>query len=149
MNNSEQDVSEDVDEIRTSILKNLDIARDAFFVSAEKREDIQLPENVPKLRKKFIGPLKIISKPSDSKVRLHFPPRFKHLKDVLYNVSKLRPYYLRDQTFKLSSEPPAPILTQDGEFYEVKKLLRRRGKANRTEYLVRCEGYDDPKDDSW
>jgi len=169
---SPQDVSEDVDEVRTSILQNLDIARDALFVSAEKREifmqkqrkilsfsvgdfvmlstkDIQLPEYVRKLRMKFIGPLKIISKPSDSTVRLHFPPRFKHLKDVLYNVSKLRPYYFRDPTFELSSEPPAPILTQDGEFYEVKKLLRRRGKGNRTEYLVRWEGYDDPKDDSW
>eukprot|EP00960_Hanusia_phi_P001856 53089-Hanusia_phi.AAC.1 len=62
---------------------------------------------------KFIGPLKILAKPSDSTVRLQFPPRFKHLKDVLYNVSKLRPYYFRDPTFDLTTAPPAPIITQD------------------------------------
>eukprot|EP00960_Hanusia_phi_P064929 765959-Hanusia_phi.AAC.3 len=123
---SPQDVSEDVDEIRTNILKTLDIARDALFVAAEKREvfllqqrkDIQLPEYMRKLRMKFIEPLKILAKPSDSTVRLQFPSRFKHLKDVLY---------LR----------------------QLKKLLRRRGEGNRTEYLVRWEGCDDPMDDSW
>ena len=91
-----------------------------------------------------------MEKVSDSTVKLELTSRFQRLKNTVFNVSKLRPYHLRDECFNTKvSTPPEPIVRPDGEFYEVDRILARRGKGRRVQYLIRWKGYDNPASDSW
>jgi len=169
---SPDDQEEDVDEVRDEILAAIDIARDALTLSAIQNEkfmkqhrkqrdykvgemvmlstrDLKLPETVAKMKLRFVGPFKIHEKVSDSSVRLEFTSRFQHLKKTVFNVSKLRPYYVRDVDLENSVAPPLPLIQQDGDFYEVERILARRGKGNRVQYLVKWKGYDQSSDNSW
>uniref|UniRef100_A0A7S0HDK8 Chromo domain-containing protein n=1 Tax=Hanusia phi TaxID=3032 RepID=A0A7S0HDK8_9CRYP len=150
----------------------VDIARDALILSAIQKEkfmkqsrkevqynvgdlvmlstrDLKLPETLGKLKLRFVGPFKIAEKVSDNSVRLEFTPRFQHMKKTIFNIAKLRPYYIRDLDLDNSVSPPLPLIQRDGDYYEVDKILARRGKGNRVQYLVRWKGYDKSSEDSW
>jgi len=169
---SVMDLCEDVDSIRENIMTALDVARDSMTIAAidtERRlskqrrsyeykvgdkvmlstKDLKLPETVPKMMLRFVGPFTIVEKVSDSTVKLELTSRFQRLKNTVFNVSKLRPYHIRDECFNTKVAPPDPIVRSDGEFYEVDRILARRGKGRRVQYLIRWKGYDNPASDSW
>jgi len=169
---SPDDRCEDVEEIRENIMAAVDIARDALTLSAIQKEklmkksrkqvdynvgdlvmlstrDLKLPEALGKLKLRFVGPFKIQEKVSDNSVRLEFTARFQHMSKTVFNIAKLRPYYVRDADLEISEPAPLPLIQHDGVYYEVDKILARRGRGNRVQYLVRWKGYDNSSEDSW
>ena len=104
-------------------------------------KDSKLPETVPEMMLRFVGPFTIVEKVSDSStVKLELTSRFQRLKNTVYNVSKLRPYHIRDECFNNEVAPPAPIVHPDCEFYQVDRTVSSH---------VVWKGYDNPASDSW
>ena len=93
-----------------------------------------------KLQPKFIGPYTIMEQVSPVAYRLELPI---HLTiHPVFHVSVLRPYHTNDQLFP-TRRPPAPnTVIVDGELeYEVDRILDKRVRFRRVEYLVQWLGY--------
>jgi len=58
-------------------------------------------------------------------------------------------FYEADPSRLGEPAPEEPSEEEVDEVYEVEKLLRKRGKGKRTEYLVKWKNYDAPGDDTW
>ena len=98
----------------------------------------------PKLHSKYIGPFKIVRVVGANAYELALPPSMR-IHPVL-NVSRLKAY--RDGSVTHPdrslphSRPPPECGHEDGvEIYEVERVLERRGKGARVEYLVEWKGY--------
>lgn len=152
------DRAEDVEEVREKIMAAVDLARDALTLSAiqkeklmmKMRKDVQF--NVSDMVMLSTRDLKLhesMGKMIMAAVDLEFTPRFQHMKNTVFNVAKLRPYYFRGVSLDDSEPPPLPLIQRDGHYFEVDRILPRRGKNNRVQYLVRWKGYDKSSDDSW
>ena len=46
-------------------------------------------------------------------------------------------------------EPELQKVTKNNEIYRVEKVLRKRKRNGKMEYLVKWKGYEDPKFNSW
>jgi hypothetical protein len=81
---------------------------------------------------------------------LQLPARWKC--HNVFHVSLLRPFKTSDVFTGRDYARPAPELVDDGEEFEVDRIIAERhigrGRSARVEYLVRWKGYP-PEDDTW
>ena len=91
----------------------------------------------------FIGPYKIIKKYSAVTYKLELPDGMKL--HPTFHISKLKKYIESPERFKSRIEPPPPPDLIDGfEEFEVEEIvnrrLRKRGKKQIVEYLIKWKG---------
>jgi hypothetical protein len=91
---------------------------------------------------RYVGPFRVAMKNSPVSYRLDLPDSMAQLHPV-FHVSLLELY--RDPSSGVpgprGSVPPAPILLEDEEEWEVEMILDMRGGGHNVEYLVRWVGY--------
>jgi len=91
-----------------------------------------------KLHKRFLGPFKIVEKPSPLNYKLDLPPRSRI--HPVFHVSKLRRHVTRDSTQFIDNEQPQedlePVVPERQEYYqdeyEVERIIRHRKLRNGT-----------------
>ena len=98
-----------------------------------------------KLRNKYMGPYKVVKVISPVSYKLAFPANFK-LHPVVH-VSQLKKYK-RTSILSEKHSPPPPEIVEGKEEFEVEKILDKRKRYNRAEYLVKWKGYGN-EDNSW
>jgi hypothetical protein len=97
-----------------------------------------------KLTARFVGPFKITRIINDNAYELELPPQLRI--HPVQNVSKLRAYVRSPSRFSGRPQPldrPAPDMEDAtaGEQWYVERILAKRGKGARREYLVKWRGY--------
>jgi hypothetical protein len=95
-----------------------------------------------KLRKRFIGPFKVIQVLSDLNYKLDLPNNLKV--HPTFHISQLKkfitdPSFNRDPVY--NGPPPQQICDDEVPIYEVDKILDKRGVGNKVQYLVLWKGY--------
>jgi len=90
-----------------------------------------------KLTERFIGPYKIKRVILTNAVELELPKTVKI--HPVVNVSKIRRY--REQVRGQKKQLALSVIIEGEEEYEVKKVMNKRKKYGRWEYLVRWKGY--------
>ena len=105
-------------------------------------EDITFTEGTKKLLDKYIGPYKVLEVVSPLSYRLDLPKKLRRLHPV-FHVSKLKEYHsTSDFKDRIQQDRPMPVVKIDGEDeWYVEKIIDKRTKKNRIEYLVKWEGY--------
>ncbi|MBX9718871.1 MAG: chromo domain-containing protein [Microbacteriaceae bacterium] len=91
---------------------------------------------------KYSGPFQIIKRISPTAVRLSLPNSWKI--HPTFHVSLVKMYVPSDETPK----PPAPIVVDSEEHWEIEKIIATRRFRNKTQYLVKWLGFAD-HDNSW
>jgi hypothetical protein len=98
----------------------------------------------PKFAAKYIGPFNIKRVVGSNAYELELPPTMQ-IHPVL-NISRLKPY--RDGQASHPdrpvphARPPPEVITADGEeVYEVERIIAKRGRGPRIEYLVEWKGW--------
>lgn len=98
-----------------------------------------------KFTSKYIGPVEVVSKISDLVYKLQLPLSMSRTHNT-FHVSRLRRYTPSPPQFSTRvtlppSEPPAELLDNGEEVWEVERILKKRtrryGRGSRTEYLVK------------
>ena len=90
-----------------------------------------------KLMEKFIGPYVVKKIVSENAVELELPASLRvHL---VVNVRRLVKY--REQVEEQKKIPPPPVKVDGEEEYEVKEILDRQERRDKTRYLVKWKGY--------
>lgn len=92
-----------------------------------------------KLSERFIGPFTIASRRRNA-CKLELPQKYRRIHNT-FHVSLLEPWYGR------ASDPHAenPDLVSEDEF-EVERVLAKRRRQGKTQYLVRWRGYSEAED---
>jgi hypothetical protein len=93
-----------------------------------------------KLAHPFIGPFAIEAKVSPVSYRLQLPAEMRI--HPVFHVSLLKPHQENPAEFAGRKPPPPPPVAKGGESeYVVERILDKRTKGRRTEYLVKWSGY--------
>jgi hypothetical protein len=106
---------------------------------------------VRKFLPRFIGPFTILRKVSDHAYKIELPHHLRFHNVV--NVSKLKLFKTSDEA-RFPMRPrvldrPAPQRGDDGhDYFTVEKILNKRTRRTRTEYLVKWKGYPE-EENSW
>jgi hypothetical protein len=105
-----------------------------------KNIDIKHGAGSRKLLPKFVGPFSVIKQVNPVAFKLDLPANMRKLHPV-FHASLLRPY--RDSG---RVQPPPPPIEIEGDLeYEVEQVLdhrlRKYGKRERAEYLIKWKGY--------
>jgi hypothetical protein len=94
-----------------------------------------------KLNPRFIGPYRIAKVVSPTAYKLELPPTMKI--HPVFHVSLLRKYQPNPEEFgERCQVPPPPVVINDQQEYEVERILDKRTRRRRTEYLVKWAGYE-------
>ena len=108
-------------------------------------------EGSPKFEPRYLGPFKIIGKPSPHAYKLDLPPSIK-IHPVIHIRYLLRPKEAKQFPNRITSYRQPPTIIENVPEYEVesilKKRLRKYGKSSRIEYLVHWKGYPS-EEDTW
>ena len=91
-----------------------------------------------KLRRRWVGPFKVVKVISPVAYELDLPPDWKV--HPVFHISNLR-RYVRSEEFNRTEKPPPPILVDGEEEYEVEAILRHKGRGARRLYQVLWKGY--------
>eukprot|EP00043_Microstomoeca_roanoka_P019474 m.219569 g.219569 ORF g.219569 m.219569 type:complete len:1192 (-) comp17002_c0_seq5:791-4366(-) len=94
-----------------------------------------------KLSARWMGPFKIVRRITVNAYKIDLPLGVKAHDTI--NVSFLKKYH-----GEAPPEPPPVTADEGAEEYEVERILKRRVRGGKTEYLVRWKGYS-PEDDTW
>ena len=105
-----------------------------------------IPEQVNKLRTKFVGPYSIIERVGKVAYKLELPPELRRRRiHPVFHVSLLKPYIVSDRFVDRDEpRPPPDDIDEDGvERYEVDRIIgkRVRGRNRTVQYLVLWKGY--------
>ena len=101
-------------------------------------------EGSKKFRTRFVGPFPVTARVGPVAYRLELGGQLRRVHPV-FHVSLLRPFHTGGDGRPM----PIPLELDEGEEFEVDRLLRhRRSRAGTYEYLVRWKGYD-PSFDLW
>lgn len=98
-----------------------------------------------KLGNKYMGPYKITKVVSPVAYKLALPAKFR-IHPVIH-VSQLK-RYVPPSNYSKKYARPAPEIVDGKEVHEIERILDRRTRYNRTEYLVRWKGFSED-DDEW
>ena len=94
-----------------------------------------------KLNPRFIGPFRITKMVSPTACKLELPPGMKI--HPVFHVSLLRKYQPSPEEFSERRQaPPQPVVIGDQKEYEVERILDKRTRRRRIEYLVKWIGYE-------
>ena len=124
------------------------VGEQVLLSSQHLTPDNQANRQSKKLQPLFLGPFKILEKIGKVAYKLQLPDTMRL--HPVFHVSRLRPYH-DPSSFtqeRKAPPPPPPIKIEDVVEYEVEKILDKRIKRNRIEYLVQWKGYP-PEDNSW
>jgi Chromo (CHRromatin Organisation MOdifier) domain len=122
------------------------------FYPFEKGQQVLLEETnlktiypSAKLGPKRYGPFPIIDVISPVVYRLQLPPHWR-IHNV-FHASLLTPYKEMEEHGRNFTEPPPDLMEGEPE-YEVEQIIdaRKKGKAERLEYLLRWKGYSPAHD---
>lgn len=104
--------------------------------------NLKTPGRAPKLCPLWIGPFEIIRVLSTVTYELKLPSNMKI--HPVFHVSHLKLFALNDKFRSrpvIDHRPPAVLLDDSDEAFEVEKILNKRGSGNRVQYLVKWLGY--------
>ena len=109
------------------------------------------PAAISKFEPRYLGPFKIVGKPSAHAYELDLPPSIK-IHPVIHIRYLLRPREAKRFPHRLSDYKPPPTIINNEPEYEVEKILKKRvrkyGKGSRVEYLIHWKGYPS-EEDTW
>jgi len=108
---------------------------EVLLATRNLRIDQYLPT---KLRRRWVGPFKVVKVISSVAYELDLPPDWKV--HPVFHISNLR-RYVRSEEFNRTEKPPPPILVDGEEEYEVEAILRHKGRGARRLYQVLWKGY--------
>ena len=97
-----------------------------------------------KLTERFVGPYRVKGIISSNAIELDLPSSIRI--HPVVNVSRIRRY--RDQVKGQKVTPPPPVEIQGEMEYEVEKILSKRKRYGKVEYLVRWKRYM-AEEDTW
>jgi hypothetical protein len=105
-------------------------------------ENLAIRRPSAKLNYRYVGPFRVVMKNSPVSYRLDLPDSMARLHPV-FHVSLLELYRNPSSGVPVprGSAPPAPVLLEDEEEWEVEMILDMRGGGRSVEYLVRWVGY--------
>jgi hypothetical protein len=93
-----------------------------------------------KLNARFLGPFSIVEKKSEVVYKLDLPGNMRI--SPVFHISKLKRYYSSPSKFGERGPSRPPPETIDGqEEWTVERILSKRCRNNRTQYLVKWGGY--------
>lgn len=98
-----------------------------------------------KLAPRFVGPFPVRRKINDVSFELTLPESFKI--HPVFHVSLLKPV-VPDPFPDHRPGPPAPIIIDGDEEFEVEAVLDCRKRRGQTQYLIKWKGYG-PEENSW
>jgi hypothetical protein len=112
-------------------------------------EGLHISTNRPskKLEDRRYGPFRITAKIGERAYKLQLPLTWKRIHPV-FNTVLLRPARPSTSTLQQRPTPPPPIMTKEGEEYEVEKVLDSRVRRGRLQYLVKWTGFP-REENSW
>jgi hypothetical protein len=94
-----------------------------------------------KLNPRFIGPYRVAKIVSPTAYKLELPSTMKI--HPVFHVSLLRKYQPNPDEFSERRQaPPPPVVINNQQEYEVERILDKRTRRRRTEYLVKWAGYE-------
>lgn len=96
-----------------------------------------------KMADKWYGPYEILEKVGASAYRLKLPKTWKKVHPV-FNVMMLKPAHEPAFVSQVKPPPPAPILIDDEEHFEVEAIIDSRIHRKRLQFLVKWVGFDEP-----
>jgi len=97
-----------------------------------------------KLTERFVGPYRVKGIISLNAIELELPSSVRI--HPVVNISRIHRY--RDQVRGQKVTPPPPVEIQGETEYKVEKILSKRKRYGKVEYLVRWKGYT-AEEDTW
>jgi hypothetical protein len=97
-----------------------------------------------KLNPKYIGPFEVVERINEVSYKLRLPHEMlRNNVHPVFHVSLLKPYIRSDRYGERAAlRPPPEEYTEEGEAkWEVEKVLQKRSRRGRTEYLVKWKDY--------
>ena len=98
------------------------------------------------LRSRYNGPFKILERVSEVDFKLDLPARYRAYHPV-FHASKLT-VYTTPLIPGQESKPSLPVIIDDKEEWEVKRILQHRKRGKKTQYLVCWKGFGQ-EEDTW
>ena len=96
------------------------------------------------MMERFVGPYRVKGIISSNAIELELPSSIRI--HPVVNISRIRRY--RDQVTGQKVTPPPPVEIQGEMEYEVEKILSKRKRYGKVEYLVQWKGYT-AEEDTW
>ena len=108
--------------------------RDMVLLSTKELKWQMIGRRTDKLMERFVGPYRVKGIISSNAIELDLPSGVRI--HPIVNISRIHRY--RDQVKGQKVMPPPPVEIQGEMEYEVEKILSKRKRYGKVEYLVRC-----------